>query len=223
MLKHQRNSVSVLNNWFIDVHNDKLDNDINEPFPHYPHLDAWQCYDHCNGGNEFLEMLEKKGELIKMFDNCDEDAIINQDEQLEIRLYLLRQDDAENFHTFSSLEDDIYMPDVVFFCYRGVDRTCNCHPYRGGLSFKKKESNDAPRNSLILASWPFSHPPHDQLETAIDDHRGIVITNSRLDGEGKRCRDNVDEKHSSCSCLDARSLYEQHCKIQTASLLPQPS
>ena len=72
--KRASDVVCVLNNWLVNFrHEDDVErNERNKPYHTYPHLITWQCYDPCDGGNQFLEVLEKKGELIRMLHDNDE-------------------------------------------------------------------------------------------------------------------------------------------------------
>ena len=71
--KTSATTFSVLNNWYIDVRRDcgPSEEESDSSPCSQSALISWQCYDSCHGGNNFLSMLEKSGELIRML--CDED------------------------------------------------------------------------------------------------------------------------------------------------------
>ena len=156
----------LLNNWFVDFLHEQntLCHKRDRPLRIHPHLIAWQCYASCDGGNQFLEILGKKSELIKMLHDDDEMDYVERDDRLELRIYVKRDhDDGQNVHTFSNI-DIVTLTDAVVFIYRGIgSKTCTCQPLRGLLHFEKTSDDQLPKNSLILGSWPFTHPPRDQV------------------------------------------------------------
>ena len=85
--KRSPDAVYVLNNWFVDFrHKDDIErNEQNEPYRTYPQLITWQCYDPCNGGNQFLEVLEKKGKLIRMLHDDDKLDFV---EKLQLQIFI---------------------------------------------------------------------------------------------------------------------------------------
>ena len=215
--KRSPDAVYVLNNWFVDFrHEDDIErNERNEPYRTYPQLITWQCYDSCDRGNQFLEVLEKKGELIRMLHDDDD---VEQDEKLQLQIFIQEKSD-KNYHTFHDIEGDITLTDAVIFCYRGIQpKTCTCQPFTGNVCFQKAATTppSLPMNSLILGSWPFSHPPRDQIP---DEKKGVVLTDKRF--HNKKTNDlAANNKHSTCTCSEVRAILEQFCRVQTVSILP---
>ena len=143
-------------------------------------------------------------------------------EKLQLRIFFFNEDgeEEENLHTFSNVDADIILTDAVIFCYRGIQpKTCNCQPLTETLHFRKAATttNLLPSNSLILGSWPFSHPPRDQVDVP-HERKGIVLTDPMR--FNKKDDNPIDNGHSTCSYLEVRSVHEQFCKVQTMSILP---
>ena len=179
--KTSATTFSVLNNWYIDVRRDRggpLEEEESDSCS--ASLISWQCYDSCHdGGNNFLSMLEKNGELIRML--CDEDFV---EDKLQLRLLVRREQHDKHVHTFTNLDRDIVLDGTIIFCYRGLPppKKCTCLPHvLRRVTFSKSFDDDLPKNNLILGSWPFPHEPFDQVPT--------TIIGGANNNEKQRCND----------------------------------
>ena len=116
--KTSATTFSVLNNWYIDVRRDcGCPPEEEESDSCSASLISWQCYDSCHGGNNFLSMLEKSGELFRML--CDKDERDFVEDKLQLRLLVRRKHD-KHVHTFTNIDRDIVLDGTVIFCYRGL-------------------------------------------------------------------------------------------------------
>ena len=137
--KTSTTTFSILNNWYIDVRRDHGGPPEEEESDSCSaSLISWQCYDSCHdGGNNFLSMLEKSGELIRML--CDEDEHDLVEDKLQLCLLIQRKqqqqqqhDDNKHIHTFTNVDRDIVLDGTVIFCYRGLPpnkAACTCLPH----------------------------------------------------------------------------------------------
>ena len=130
--KTSATTFSVLNNWYIDVRRDRGGPPEEEESDSCSQsaLISWQCYDSCHGGNNFLSMLEKSGELIRMLYDEDERDFV--EDKLQLRLLIRRKHDNDKLvHTFTNVDRDIVLDGTVIFCYRGLPpkkAACTCLP-----------------------------------------------------------------------------------------------
>ena len=180
-------------------------------------LISWQCYDSCHGGNSFLDVLGKSGELIKML--CDKDEHDYVRDKLQLQMFIRRgNDDKCNLHTFANLDRDITLNGMILFCYRGLppeEGNCTCHPHvlHRVTFFKSLNDDDAlPKNGLILGSWPFPHDPFDQVPVA-----NIIVVTTNNDQQ----QQNDPLLPPWCSCLEMRDICHQACDVQLVTTLPQ--
>ena len=207
--KTSATTFSVLNNWYIDVRRDRG----GPPEEEESHsscsasLISWQCYDSCHdGGNNFLSMLEKSGELIRML--CDQDE---REDKLQLRLLVQRKHD-KHVHTFTNIDRDIVLDGTVIFCYRGLPppKKCTCLPHvLRRVTFSKSFDDDLPKNNLVLGSWPFPHEPFDQVPAA-----AIIGANEK--------RQQIDDHPPSswCPwCLETWDICHQACDVQLVTTL----
>ena len=128
--KTSTTTFSILNNWYIDVRRDRgPSEEESDSCSQSTLLISWQCYDSCHGGNNFLSMLEKSGELIRML--CDKDERDFVEDKLQLRLLVQRNHDDKHVHTFTNIDRDIVLDGTIIFCYRGWPPkkvACTCLP-----------------------------------------------------------------------------------------------
>ena len=163
-------------------------------------------------GNNFLSMLEKSGELIRML--CDEDERDFVEDKLQLRLLIRRKhDDDKHVHTFTNVDRDIVLDGTIIFCYRGLppkkEAACMCLPHVLRQVTFSKSFDDLPKNNLVLGSWPFPHEPFDQVPAT------IIGTNEKQQRQ-------IDDHPSWCPwCLETRDICHQACDVQLVTTLPQ--
>ena len=213
--KTSATTFSVLNNWYIDVRRDRGGPPEEEESDSRSRsaLIFWQCYDSCHGGNNFLSMLEKSGELIRML--CDEDERDFIEDKLQLRL-LVRKKHDKHVHTFTNIDRDIVLDGTIIFCYRGLPpkkAACTCLPHvlRRVTFSKSFDDTTLPKNNLVLGSWPFPHEPFDQVPTT----PAVIGANEK--------QQQIDDHPSSwCpSCLETGDICHQPCDVQLVTTLPQ--
>ena len=214
--KTSATTFSVLNNWYIDVRRDRGGPPEEEESDSCSaSLISWQCYNSCHdGGNNFLSMLEKSGELIRML--CDEDERDLVKDKLQLRLLVRRKHD-KHVHTFTNVDRDIVLDGTVIFCYRGLPpkkAACTCLPHvLHQVTFSKSLDDELPKNNLILGLWPFPHEPFDQVPT----------TAAAVIGANNEKQRQIDDHPSSwCPwCLETGDICHQACDVQLVTTLPQ--
>ena len=207
---------SVLNNWYIDVRRDcGPSEEESDSCSQSASLISWQCYDSCHGGNNFLSMLEKSGELIRML--CDEDERDFVEDKLQLRLLVQRNHDDKHVHTFTNIDRDIVLDSTIIFCYRGLPpkkAACTCLPHvlRQVTFFKSFDDTALPKNNLVLGSWPFPHEPFDQVPTT---------TTTTIIGANNK-KQQIDDHPPWCLwCLETGDICHQACDVQLVTTLPQ--
>ena len=212
--KTSATTFSVLNNWYIDVRRDRGGPPEEEESDSCSRsaLISWQCYDSCHGGNNFLSMLEKSGELIRML--CDKDERDFVEDKLQLRLLVRKQhNDKQHIHTFTNIDRDIVLDGTIIFCYRGLPpkkAACTCLPHVLRRVTFSKSFDELPKNNLVLGSWPFPHEPFDQVPTAA----AIIGANKK--------QQQIDDHPSWCpSCLETGDICHQACDVQLVTTLPQ--
>ena len=214
--KTSATTFSVLNNWYIDVRRDRGGPPEEEESDSCSaSLISWQCYDSCHdGGNNFLNIVGKIGELIRML--CDEDERDSVEDKLQLCLLVRRKHD-KHIHTFTNIDRDIVLDGTVIFCYRGLPpkkAACTCLPHvLRQVTFSKSFDDELPKNNLILGSWPFPHEPFNQVPTTA----AVIV------GANNEKRRQIDDHPSSwCPwCLETGDICHQACDVQLVTTLPQ--
>ena len=212
--KTSATTFSILNNWYIDVRRDHGGPPEEESDScSQSALISWQCYDSCHGGNNFLSMLEKSGELIRML--CHEDERVCPEDKLQLHLLVRRKHDDKHVHTFTNVDRDIVLDGTIIFCYRGLPpkkAACTCLPHvLRQVTFSKSFDNTTlSKNNLVLGSWPFPYEPFDQVPTAA---AAIIGANEKQQ---------IDDHLSWCPwCLETGNICHQACDVQLVTTLPQ--
>ena len=212
--KTSATTFSILNNWYINIRRDRGGPPEEEESDSCSaSLISWQCYDSCHdGGNNFLSMLEKSSELIRML--CDQDERNFVEDKLQLRLLVRRkQHDDKHVHTFTNVNRDIVLDGTVIFCYRGLPppKKCTCLPHMlHQVTFSKSFDDELPKNNLVLGSWPFPHEPFDQVPTA-----------TTIGGANEK-RQIDDRSPSWCPwCLETGDICHQACDVQLVTTLPR--
>ena len=211
---------SILNNWYIDVRRDRGPSEEESDLSPCSQsaLISWQCYDSCHGGNNFLSILEKSGELIRILCDKDEHDFVCPEDKLQLRLLVRKNAHGDkHIHTFTNVDRDIVLDGTIIFCYRGLplDSACTCLPHvLRQVTFSKSFDDTLPKNNLVLGSWPFPHEPFDQVVT--------TTTTAIIRGGGKTNKKQQIDHPSWCPwCLETRDICHQACDIQLVTTLPQ--
>ena len=206
--KTSATTFSVLNNWYIDIRRDRGGPPEEEESDSScsASLISWQCYDSCHGGNNFLSVLEKSGELIRMLRDRDK-----REDELQLRLLVPRKQQHEHVHTFTNVDRDIVLDGTVIFCYRGLPpKKCTCLPHvLRRVTFSKSFDDDLPKNNLVLGSWPFPHEPFDQVPTT------AVIVGANNE------KQQIDAASWCPWCLETGDICHQACDVQLVTTLPR--
>ena len=182
-------------------------------------LISWQCYDLCHGGNNFLSMLEKSGELIRMLCDKDEHDFICPEDKLQLRLLIQKNaHDDKHVHAFTNLDRDIVLDGIIIFCHRGLppEKVCTCLPrVLRQITFSKSFDDLLPKNNLVLGSWPFPHEPFDQVLPN--------ATTTTIRGKTNKNQQQQQIDPPWCPCLEMRDICHQAsaCDVQLVTTLPQ--